>query len=58
MALAWLGINLGLAVLQHFGLSGLSPGSGGAPTAWQAHLAGYAAGLALFGPTLRLIRRG
>jgi membrane associated rhomboid family serine protease len=57
MAGAWLGVNLLLAFAGMVGLGGLAPGSGGAPVAWEAHLAGYAAGLVLFGPTLRLIRR-
>jgi membrane associated rhomboid family serine protease len=57
MAGAWLGVNLILALLGRVGLSDLAPGSGGALIAWEAHLAGYAAGLILFEPTLRLIRR-
>jgi membrane associated rhomboid family serine protease len=58
MAGAWLITNLILALAEAFGVTGLSPGSGGAPVAWEAHLAGYAAGLFLFAPALRLIRRG
>jgi membrane associated rhomboid family serine protease len=58
MAGAWLGINLLLALAQGFGVTGLAPGSGHALVAWEVHLAGYAAGLFLFGPMLRLIRRG
>jgi membrane associated rhomboid family serine protease len=58
MAAVWLVANLLLAVLGRLGLSGLAPGSGGASIAWEAHLAGYAAGLVLFAPMLRLIRRG
>jgi membrane associated rhomboid family serine protease len=57
MAGAWLAVNLVLALASGMGLGGLAPGSGGAPVAWEAHLAGYAAGLMLFGPMLRLIRR-
>jgi membrane associated rhomboid family serine protease len=57
MAASWLGINILIAALAHFGLAGLTPGTGGAPVAWEAHLAGYAAGLLLFGPLLRAIRR-
>ncbi len=49
MALAWLGANL------VFALVGLDVGTGGAPIAWQAHLAGYAAGLLLIGPALALL---
>jgi membrane associated rhomboid family serine protease len=58
MSLAWLVVNLLLAVLGSANLWRLSPGTGGAPVAWEAHLAGYAAGLLLFGPALRLLRRG
>jgi membrane associated rhomboid family serine protease len=36
------------------GLSGLTPGAAGLPVAWQAHIVGYAAGLLLIGPTIRL----
>ena len=57
MAVSWLGINLVIALLAHLGLASLNPGTGGAPVAWEAHLAGYAAGLVLFGPLLRVIRR-
>lgn len=57
MAGAWLMVNLILALIDRLGLNGLAPGSGGAPIAWEAHLTGYAAGLVLFGPMLRLIRR-
>ncbi|OJU12925.1 MAG: hypothetical protein BGN86_02455 [Caulobacterales bacterium 68-7] len=51
MALAWLVVNLLVAV---FGF----PGSGGAAIAWEAHLAGYVAGLLLIGPTARLVGVG
>lgn len=50
MAAAWIGINLLFGLIA----PGWAPGSGGAPIAWQAHLAGYAAGLVLFAPLLRL----
>jgi membrane associated rhomboid family serine protease len=43
MAVAWIIVNLVLAV---FGFP-LAPG---APIGWEAHLAGYAAGLLLVGP--------
>ncbi len=51
MALAWVGVN------AIFGLIfvGWSPGSGGAPIAWEAHLGGYAAGLLLLAPALWLL---
>ncbi len=53
MAVGWVLINLLLGVL----LVGWSPGAKGAPIAWEVHLAGYAAGLFLFAPALRLIGR-
>lgn len=40
------------------GLSGLTPGAAGIPVAWQAHLAGYVAGVFLIGPFARLAGRG
>jgi membrane associated rhomboid family serine protease len=48
MAAAWIIANVLLGVL------GLTPGAAGMPVAWQAHLAGYAAGLLLVGPFARL----
>lgn len=48
MAAGWLIINLIAAV------TGTLPGAGGAAIAWEAHLAGYAAGLLLIGPVARL----
>lgn len=48
MGLAWLGINVIL------GFSGLTPGSGGMPVAWQAHVAGFIAGVLLAGIAGRL----
>ena len=50
MAGAWLAVNLLFAV------TGLGMATAGAPMAWQAHLAGYAAGLVLIGPALALAR--
>lgn len=50
MAGAWLAVNLLFAV------TGLGMATAGAPLAWQAHLAGYAAGLFLIGPALALVR--
>jgi membrane associated rhomboid family serine protease len=52
MAVAWVIVNVAL------GVSGLTPGAAGMPVAWQAHLAGYAAGLVLIGPFARLAGRG
>ena len=51
MAAAWIILNLLVAVL------GFAPGTGTAAVAWEAHLAGYAAGLALVGPAAWLLRR-
>lgn len=47
MAGSWIAVN---AV---FALVGLDLGTSGAPLAWEAHLAGYAAGLFAIGPVLR-----
>ena len=44
LSVVWIGSNVVL------GLSGLTPGAGGALVAWQAHLAGFVAGLVLIGP--------
>jgi membrane associated rhomboid family serine protease len=52
MAVAWAAVNVVL------GVSGLTPGAMGMPVAWQAHLAGYAAGVLLIGPFVRLAGRG
>jgi membrane associated rhomboid family serine protease len=52
MAAAWAIVNVVL------GVSGLTPGAEGIPVAWQAHLAGYAAGLLLIGPFARLAGAG
>lgn len=51
MGAAWLLINLIAAVV------GTLPGAGGAAIAWEAHLAGYAAGLLLVTPLAFLARR-
>ena len=51
MAGAWIGINLMIAVL------GFSPGMGQGPVAWEAHLAGFAAGLVLIDPFNWVLRR-
>jgi membrane associated rhomboid family serine protease len=53
MAVAWLLVNLVFGLV----LVGWMPGAGGAPIAWQVHLAGYAAGLFLISPALALIGR-
>jgi membrane associated rhomboid family serine protease len=44
MTLAWILVNVIL------GLSGFTPGSAGAPVAWEAHIFGYFAGLFLVAP--------
>jgi membrane associated rhomboid family serine protease len=44
MSFAWILVNLAL------GLTGLTPGTAGAPIAWQAHVIGYFAGLFLVTP--------
>jgi membrane associated rhomboid family serine protease len=50
MAASWLIVNLVIAFIPW-----ATPGAGHAIVAWQAHLAGYAAGLVLISPTLRLL---
>lgn len=49
MAGAWILVNVLVSA------TGIAPGSGGAPIAWQAHLGGFAAGLLLIGPFDRLM---
>jgi len=51
MAVAWAVVNVVL------GVSGLTPGAMGMAVAWQAHLAGYLAGVLLIGPFARLAGR-
>jgi len=51
MAVAWVLVNLAIGVV---GLGGVS---GGAPIAWEAHLAGYFAGLFLLAPALKLFTK-
>jgi membrane associated rhomboid family serine protease len=53
MAIAWAIVNTVLGIMP-----GWTPGSMGMPVAWQAHLAGYAAGVLLVGPFARLAGRG
>jgi membrane associated rhomboid family serine protease len=48
MFAAWTIVNVIL------GVSGLTPGAAGMPVAWQAHIIGYLAGVALVGPFARL----
>jgi membrane associated rhomboid family serine protease len=53
MAIAWAIVNIALGIVP-----GWTPGAMGMPVAWQAHLAGYAAGVLLIGPFARLAGRG
>lgn len=48
MTMGWILINVVL------GVSGLTPGAGDLPVAWQAHILGYFAGLFLIGPFSRV----
>ena len=52
MAVAWTIANVLL------GVTGATPGAYGMPVAWQAHLAGYAAGVLLIRPFARLAGLG
>lgn len=52
MAIAFVAINLA------FGLTTLTPGAGEGAIAWEAHLAGYFAGLLLIGPFNRVLSLG
>jgi membrane associated rhomboid family serine protease len=52
MTASWLGVNLLIAFVPL-----ATPGAGHVIVAWQAHLAGYFAGLLLIAPTLRLLGR-
>jgi membrane associated rhomboid family serine protease len=44
MTAGWIIVNVAL------GLTGLTPGAGAVPVAWEAHITGYFAGLLLIGP--------
>jgi len=48
--LAWIVINVALGLMHY------APGLGDAQVGWEAHIAGYAAGLLLIGPFARLFR--
>jgi membrane associated rhomboid family serine protease len=48
MTFGWIAVNLVL------GVSGLTPGTAGAPVAWQAHIFGYFCGLLMIGGAGRL----
>lgn len=51
---AWLAVNLIIALIG----GALLPGADGAAVAWEAHLAGFAAGVLLVGPFAWIARRG
>ncbi|MEO6378946.1 MAG: rhomboid family intramembrane serine protease [Caulobacteraceae bacterium] len=51
MAAAWVAVNLVVAVI------GLNFGGGDMPIAWEAHLVGYAVGLFLIGPVVRIFAK-
>lgn len=53
MGAAWVIVNLLIGVLG----SGFVPGSGGAAIAWEAHVAGFVAGVLLSGPFAWMARR-
>lgn len=53
MGAAWLAVNLLIGVIG----SSLVPGANGAAIAWEAHIAGFVAGVLLFGVFGRLARR-
>ncbi len=50
--LSWIGLNV-LLGLMHY-----APGIGDAQVGWEAHIAGYLAGLLLIGPFVKLFRPG
>lgn len=50
MSVSWILVNVLL------GATGLTPGTAGAPVAWQAHIIGYFAGLLLIAPFSRLAK--
>lgn len=54
MGAAWLIVNLIMAAVG----AAVIPGAGDAAIGWEAHLAGFAAGVLLLGPFARLARRG
>lgn len=57
MGAAWLIVNLMVAGVMLAGANSLIPGAGGAGVAWEAHLAGFLAGVLLIGPFARLAGR-
>jgi membrane associated rhomboid family serine protease len=57
MGAAWLVVNLLVAGVMVAGAANLIPGAGGAGVAWEAHLAGFLAGVLLIGPFAKLAGR-
>ncbi|THD79458.1 MAG: rhomboid family intramembrane serine protease [Phenylobacterium sp.] len=57
MGASWLFVNLLVAGVMAAGATGLIPGTGGAGVAWEAHLAGFLAGVLLVSPFAWLLRR-
>ena len=57
MGASWLFVNLLVAGVMAVGATGLIPGTGGAGVAWEAHLAGFLAGVLLASPFAWLLRR-
>lgn len=53
MGVAWIAVNLLVGVVG----SGFVPGTGGAGVAWEAHVAGFVAGVLLIGPYAWVFRR-
>ncbi|ACG77527.1 rhomboid family protein [Phenylobacterium zucineum HLK1] len=53
MGAIWAAINLAIGLVG----AGLLPGTEGAAVAWEAHIAGFVAGVLLFGPFARMGRR-
>ena len=51
---AWIAVNLLVGLLA----GGLMPGTGGAAIAWEAHIAGFFAGVLVVGPFAWFARRG
>jgi membrane associated rhomboid family serine protease len=57
MGAAWLLVNLITAGVMAIGANDLIPGAGGAGVAWEAHLAGFLAGVLLISPFAWVLRK-
>jgi membrane associated rhomboid family serine protease len=57
MGASWLFVNLVVAGVMAVGATSLIPGTGGAGVAWEAHLAGFVAGVLMISPFAWLLRR-